>query len=66
MKLHFCQNNQSEITPEKVLFWGISCKQLQDIDQAPNWKYFVLPKMKSHVNTLSVYVQQQQNCSHKT
>ena len=50
MKFYFCQNNRIEITP--VSFPVVSCKQLQEIDQTPKWKYFTSPKMKSHVSTL--------------
>ena len=53
MIFHFCQNDRNEITPATSFISGcVSCKQLQEIDQTPNWKYFTSPEMKSHVNTL--------------
>ena len=52
MKFHFYQNDRSEITPAMSFISGCTCKQLQEIDQTPYWKYFISLEMKSHVNTL--------------
>ena len=38
--------------PQRVSFRVASCKQLQEIDHTPQWKYFTLPEMKPHLNTL--------------
>ena len=38
-----------------ISFLGTSCIHLRkEIDQIPNWDYFISPKMKSHVNTLLI------------
>ena len=47
MKLHFCQNVLNEITAR-----GISCKQLQEIDQTPILKHSISHEISSHANTL--------------
>ena len=52
------------ITRHQILFlskwpqWNnicndFSCKKLSEIEQTPNWIYFILPEMKSHIKTHS-------------
>ena len=53
MKFHFCQNDRNELSPAMSFISVLSCKQFY-IDQTARWKYFLTPKMKTHVNTLLI------------
>ena len=52
MKFHLSQNNRNEITLATSFISGCIMYKLQEIDQTLKWKYFTLPEMQFHVNTL--------------
>ena len=52
MKFHFCQNDRNEITPVMSLNSGYFIfKQLREIEETPNWKYFISSEIISPLNT---------------